>query len=217
MMIPNRHGLGEIQLLGSVLPNCIITGFLMLLFVKLMDTDTDTQSHILISLWTYLVLYAFTAVFVWRYIKMFPVFFQNVRDTVCCCIPYSHSSLSRSQSQSQSAAMPHSNNDNVYDIETATTTIVTKMNNKGTYNDNDVHHISSEEASPSPDRSVSSLSHSLSDAKTNMMSLAMTTLAKRIMEKDAIIAEKDARIMRLEAQLAQIYHNNDNDNDNDNQ
>ena len=197
-----RHDFHEIQFLGSVLPSCIVSGSLMLLLVKTGDFSVASQSSILIALWTSQILYAFLAVFSFRYQKLFPIVFQNFRDKFCC-IPHSSriggkldveaaiptDQISKSTEQSNAIHSRSNSEDNSDIIEQPSSTIQSK---------------SAIEAFADTRNGTRTLSDS---AKSNMMGLAMTTLAKRVMEKDAIIAQKNARIAMLELQLAQIYHN----------
>ena len=196
-----RSEFNEIRLLSSVMPTCIITGTVLFIVVGVGEHSAPTDAIVTVCLWTCTLLFSLLAVFHLRLWKIFPTAMDDIHHSLCCCLslpsatermdaqPMTTGSSAPAQTLTEveaievKSALPSGSN-----VETLSPVSPTTVEAQGGGASSAVQH-----------RALSG-PHSLT-----MMDMAMQSMTKRLMEKDAAIAARDTRIAKLEEQLSLVY------------
>ena len=195
-----RSDFNEIRLLSSVLPNCIVCGAIMLITCALPSNKLTAaqEAYVLVTLWTWQLVYALLAVFHFRMWRLFPTTFDNMHHLLCCCLPLPELAR-RGRAESGSVGGSAASGDAADAAGTGSPAVTTAFQ----------VHVSSQGEDMKDATDTRARGQSASPEEISLV--AIETMTKRLMEKDAIIAAKDARIRKLEAQLALVLHDLEND------
>ena len=195
----------ELKLLSSVMPVCIATGTALFCVVVVGDYGAPTVAVATVCLWTATLLYSLLAVFHFRLWRLFPVTVDNLHYSLCCCLPLPRAAerLPAASISLPAAAAPAPEAEAPAAAAAQATTEVKSF--QGAPADE-------EDAGAEP---AAARKPSVSAAHSAMMGVAIESMTKRLMEKDAAIAARDARIAQLEEQLALVYSDLHNEGDRD--